>query len=100
MASEVELLQVMAAPSLRLFGGSSSIGSLGFGGAGHAQGAAKGAAAARPRDKVAWRGSLRPALDRAARWVAFHGRPDGQQRQVLVTYLGDPDQLWLLGAQY
>jgi len=98
MASEVELLQVMSSPSLRLSGRlPSSFSSPSGKVSTRANSNARGDAAAR---KLAWRGHMRPALDRSAHWVAFHGRPSGQQQQVLVAYLGDPDQLWLLGVQY
>lgn len=97
MASEVELLQVMSTPSLRFSGRLSSSFSSPLGKTSNKQASSAGEAAMR---KLAWRGHLRPALDRNSNWVAFHGRPNGQQQQVLVTYLGDPDQLWLLGVQY
>jgi hypothetical protein len=76
---EVELLQVMTAAPRRM--------------------SASSASSSASSSSDLWRCDLFPAFDSSFRWVAFHGRPDGKRRQVLVSYLGDPAELWMLGVQ-
>ena len=45
------------------------------------------------RESMAWRCDMHPAWDRSFRWLAFNGRPDGERRQVLVSFMGDPEGL-------
>jgi Tol biopolymer transport system component len=49
--------------------------------------------ARRSRESNAWRCDPHPAWSRDYRWIAFNGRPAGGERQVMIAYLGDENDI-------